>query len=87
VAQRAIHVVHGGPEDWIVRVGGGRELGHYPSRQEAEAVGLKLARRDKGELLVHDASGKVTDRSGHAQPGTAASSGGSSRHGVGPLRV
>ena len=64
MAQRDnIHVVHGGPEDWIVRADGGREFGHYPSRQAAEAVGRKLARRDRGELLVHDASGRVTERS------------------------
>ncbi len=63
VAQRDIHVVHGGPEDWIVRADGGREFGHYPSRKAAEAVGRKLAHRDRGELLVYDASGKVADRS------------------------
>jgi hypothetical protein len=63
VAQREIHIVPGGPQDWIVRAGGGRELGHYPSRQAAEAVGRKLARRDRGELLVYDASGRIADRS------------------------
>jgi hypothetical protein len=63
VARREIHVVPGGPQDWIVRAEGGREFGHYPSQETAEAVGRKLARRDKGELLVYDASGKVADRS------------------------
>ena len=63
VARREIHIVPGGPRDWIVRADGGREFGHYPSRQAAEAVGRKLARRDRGDLLVYDASGKVADRS------------------------
>ena len=63
VARREIHIVPGGPRDWIVRADGGREFGHYPSRQAAVAVGRKLARRDRGELLVYDASGKVSGRS------------------------
>lgn len=63
MARREIHIVPGGPQDWIVRADGGREFGHYPSRQAAEGVGRKLARRAKGELLVYDASGKVADRS------------------------
>jgi len=63
VVRREIHIVSGGPQDWIVRAEGGREFGHYPSRQAAEDVGRKLARRDRGELLVYDASGKVASRS------------------------
>ncbi len=63
MAQQDIHIVESGPEDWIVRADGGREFGHYPSRQVAEAVGRKLAHRDGGELLVHDASGQIADRS------------------------
>jgi Uncharacterized protein conserved in bacteria (DUF2188) len=63
VARREIHIVPGGPQDWIVRADGGRELGHYPSLQAAETVGLKLARRDRGELLVYDAAGKIANRS------------------------
>jgi hypothetical protein len=63
LARREIHVVPGGEEDWIVRADTGRELGHYSSREAAEAVGRKLARRDRGELLVYDASGKIANRS------------------------
>jgi hypothetical protein len=63
VIRREIHIVAGGPQDWIVRADGGREFGHYPSRKTAEAVGRKLARRDKGLLLVYDASGKLASRS------------------------
>jgi hypothetical protein len=46
-----------------VRADGGRELGHYPPLQAAETVGLKLTRRDRGELLVYDAAGKIANRS------------------------
>jgi hypothetical protein len=63
VARREIHIVSGGSQDWIVRADGGREFGHYPSRKAAEAVGRKLARRDRGELLVYDAGGKLATRS------------------------
>jgi hypothetical protein len=64
VARREIHIVSGsGEQDWIVRADTGRELGHYPSREAAVAVGRKLARRDKGELLVYDAAGKLAHRS------------------------
>jgi hypothetical protein len=30
--------------DWLVREDGGRELGHYPTRKEAEAVREKIQR-------------------------------------------
>ena len=56
---KSIHVVANGERDWIVREDGGRELGHYPSSKEAEAVGLKLARKRRVELVVHASEGKV----------------------------
>jgi uncharacterized protein DUF2188 len=58
-ARREVHIVPGGERDWIVRAGTGRELGHYPSREAAVAVGRKLARRDKGDLLVYDGRGQT----------------------------
>ena len=57
--QRAIHVEARGERDWLVREDGGRELGHYPTRREAEAVGYKLARKRGVELVVEDARGKI----------------------------
>jgi Uncharacterized protein conserved in bacteria (DUF2188) len=63
VARREIHVIPGGERDWIVRASTGRELGHYPSLEAAEAVGRKLARRDRGELVVYDDAGKTAQRS------------------------
>jgi hypothetical protein len=58
-AKAAIHVLPTQHDGWIVREEGGRELGHYPSRQAAEAVGDKLARKRRVELLIHDRNGKV----------------------------
>jgi hypothetical protein len=54
-----IHVLPGQHDDWIVREDGGRELGHYPTRDAAEAVGRKLALKRATELIVHDGRGKV----------------------------
>jgi Uncharacterized protein conserved in bacteria (DUF2188) len=59
MAHHSIHVVAGEHQDWIVREQGGRELGHYPTKLEAEAVGRAVARKRRAELLVYDVSGKV----------------------------
>ncbi len=59
----AVHVLSGEDNDWIVREEDGRELGHYPTKFEAEAVGYKVARKRKVELLIHGPSGEVERRS------------------------
>ena len=61
--KRTIHVVPGAHQDWIVKEEGGRELGHYPSKESAKEVGQKLARMRSVELLIHDDNGKVQKRS------------------------
>jgi hypothetical protein len=48
----AVYVACVGERDWVVREPGGRELGHYPTCAEAEAVGQKLARKRGAELVV-----------------------------------
>jgi Uncharacterized protein conserved in bacteria (DUF2188) len=58
MTQFSIHIVHLAANDWVVREHGGRELGRYPSQQEAENVGRPLARKRKAVLLIdgrHDA--------------------------------
>jgi hypothetical protein len=65
--QRGLHVAPGAHDDWIVSEDGGREFGHYPTQQEAEAVGRKLAHKRKAELHVHGRSPQVERPSG--QPG------------------
>jgi hypothetical protein len=60
--QRAIHVVSVEASDWVVKEEGGRELGHYPSKDAAQAVAYKVARKRKVELLIHDRGGKVEKR-------------------------
>ena len=59
-----VHVLPSDHQDWVVKEEGGRELGHYPTKSEAEAVGHKVARKRKVELLVHDRSGR--NRAPHA---------------------
>lgn len=56
MATKSIHVVAVTADDWVVREDGGRELGHYPSRQDALSVGRKLARTRKVELVVENGS-------------------------------
>ena len=58
-AKNTIHVVMSGQYDWLVQEDGGRELGHYQTRSEAEAVGYKLARKRRVELVVDDGRGKM----------------------------
>lgn len=55
---KTIHTFPVSPEDWMVREESGRELGHYPSQQEALRVGRKLARSRSAQLLIRDASGE-----------------------------
>ena len=52
----AVHVQPRAQNDWVVTQDGGRELGHYPTKFEAEAVGHKIARKRKVELRVYDRS-------------------------------
>ena len=58
-ARKSIHVIAKGESDWFVREDGGRELGHYCTREEAEAVGQKLARKHGTDLVVDDGGGKA----------------------------
>jgi hypothetical protein len=58
-----IHVVPDDSfDDWIVRDECARELGHYPTREAAELVAQAVARKRRGELIVHLADG-TTSRS------------------------
>jgi hypothetical protein len=61
-----IHVIPKGTRDWLVREAGGRELGHYATQSEAEAVGAAVARKRKGELVMHSQSG-IEERRGPAR--------------------
>jgi Uncharacterized protein conserved in bacteria (DUF2188) len=51
---KAIHILPNGERDWVVR-----EVGGHATRAEAEAVGNKLARKRRVELVVQEASGKL----------------------------
>jgi len=60
---RTIEVRSLAHDDWVVSEDGGRELGHCPSAKAAEAVGRKLARKRRVELLIYAQSGKLQARS------------------------
>ena len=59
---RAIHVFAIDASDWIVKEEGGRELGHYPSKETAQAVAYKVARKRRVDLLIHDPAGNLEKR-------------------------
>lgn len=62
MAQLSIHVVHLAADDWVVRENGGRELGHYPSQQDAENVARPLARKRKAVLMINGRNDVGGDR-------------------------
>jgi hypothetical protein len=58
-----ILVVWQAAADWVVcEEATGREFGHYATRTEAEAVGVKLARKRRCELIIQDEGGKPISR-------------------------
>ena len=59
MAVPTIRVFRVGEDDWVVQEEGGRELGHYPSVESAEAVGRTVARKRRAVLLFQDRDGRV----------------------------
>lgn len=59
MSAKSIQVVPVRPDDWMVREESGRELGHYPSQQEALHVARKLASTRGARLLIRDPSGEA----------------------------
>ena len=58
-----IHVVPNDTRDWVVKEEGtDRELGHYLTQADAEAVGLALARKRGSEVVIHGRDGKAQRR-------------------------
>lgn len=50
----ALHIVPDDSfDDWVLRDDSGYELGHYPTREEAEQVGQRVARAREIDLVVH----------------------------------
>ena len=62
MVKTTIRVFRAGEDDWVVQEEGGRELGHYPNMESAEAVGRTLARARRVVLLVEDHKGRVKRR-------------------------
>jgi homoserine acetyltransferase len=60
-----IHVIPNDSQDWVVKEEGGRELGHYSTLHEAEVVAQAVARKRKGELVLHSLTGDERHRKMH----------------------
>jgi len=59
MAVAAIHVVPDENfDDWVVRDDNGNELGHYPTREDAELAAQPIARELETRLVVHLPDGK-----------------------------
>jgi Uncharacterized protein conserved in bacteria (DUF2188) len=55
-----IHVIPCGGDDWVVQEEESqRERGHYPTQDEALAVGSALSRRRRAALVIHELDGGV----------------------------
>jgi hypothetical protein len=50
-------------DDWVVRDENGAELGHCPTREEAEIVGETRARKRGDELVIHLPDGRTNRKS------------------------
>jgi len=59
MAKAAIRVHPKASDDWIVNEEGGREFGHYRTRNEAERVGRMIAHKRRTELVVQDQNGNL----------------------------
>ena len=59
MAATAIHVVpNDNFDDWVVRNDNGHEIGHYPTREEAELAAQATARELQTKLVVHLPDGR-----------------------------
>lgn len=61
MAAMALHIVPDDSfDDWVLRDDSGRELGHYPTREEAERDGQRAARARETDLVVHLPDGRTS---------------------------
>jgi uncharacterized protein DUF2188 len=59
MAKTTIRVVAANENVWVVQEEGGRELGQYPTKASAEAIGRTLARKRGALLLVEERDGRT----------------------------
>jgi Uncharacterized protein conserved in bacteria (DUF2188) len=50
-------------DDWVVRDENGGELGHYPTREEAELVAERIAKKHDEEMVIHLPDGRTNRKS------------------------
>jgi hypothetical protein len=64
MAAAAIHVIPDDSfEDWIVRGEVGQDIGHFPTREEAEQLAEAIARGHQTDLVVHLPDGRTSRKS------------------------
>jgi hypothetical protein len=57
---------------WIVEIDGEAASHRYPSRREAAQVGLRLARMNRVEYVLHGPDGRVRQRDSYSRDPVAA---------------
>jgi len=59
--RKNIHVV---PSDkgWAVKKPGGQTISRHPTQGDAIERGRNIAKREKGELVIHRPNGRIRDR-------------------------
>lgn len=61
--RKHIHVVRHPEGGWANRrEGSDRASGRFPTQREAEDAAREIARREGGEVFIHDRGGKIRDR-------------------------
>jgi Uncharacterized protein conserved in bacteria (DUF2188) len=64
MAAAAVHVVPDDSfEDWIVRGEVGQDIGHFPTREEAEQLAEAIAREHQTDLVVRLPDGRTSRKS------------------------
>lgn len=60
----AIHLIPDDAfDDWVVRDDGGREIGHYPTREAAELAAQEFVRGRGGAVVIHLPDGRYEYKS------------------------
>jgi hypothetical protein len=64
MASAAIHIVPDDNfDDWVVRGDIGQQLGHFPTREEAELAAEPIAREREADLIIHLPDGRTSRKS------------------------
>lgn len=62
MSKRNIHIVPRGDNWGVLREGGGRVSGIYPTQSDAQDAAIPTARRDGVDIVIHRPNGQIRDR-------------------------